>query len=93
MINYLEKQKKLIYDEKKEDKMNFQNLGVPSHLVPDTALYCATVSQYVDTSFVVYPDTGEAPLCQQCEAKHILSNQNKALHQMGEQKKSTLNER
>ena len=37
--------------------MNFQNLGVPSHLVPDTALYCVTIPQYVSTSCVVYPDT------------------------------------
>ena len=93
MINYLEKQKKLIYDKKMEDKMNFQNLGVPSHLVPDTALYCVTIPQYVSTSCVVYPDTGEAPLYQQCETKRILLNQNKALHQLVEQKKSVLNER
>ena len=69
--------------------MNFQNLGVPSHLVPDTALYCVTIPQYVSTSCVVYPDTGEAPQA----AKRILSNQNKALHQLVEQKKSVLNER
>ena len=70
--------------------MNFQNLGVPSHLVPDTALYCATVPQYVDTSFVAYPDTGE--VTEQEQPKRVLSNQNKALRQLVEQK-SILNER
>ena len=89
MINYLEKQKKLIYDEKKEDKMNFQNLGIPSHLVPDTALYCVTMPQYGSTSFVAYPDTGEAPQA----PKRILSNQTNVFQQLAEQKKSVLNER
>lgn len=62
---FLEYEKKVLeiyffffYDEKKEVYMIINNLGIPSHLMPDTALLTAVLPRRESCDFVAYPDTG-----------------------------------
>lgn len=79
--------------DEKEVKMHFQNLGIPSHLVPDTALYCATVPHCVSSDFVAYPDMGKMPNQAEIAPVQIISNKKFFMQKSVEKNSSCLNER
>ncbi len=60
----------------KEVKMDLNYLGVPTHLMPDTAMYIPMMPKG-DNSYVAYPDMGEGAYSQSTPLSQVcISTQN-----------------
>ncbi len=72
--------------------MNINNLGIPAHLMPDTAMYVPMMPKG-DNSYVAYPDMGEGAYSKPTHPSAVfISTQNldkKAVYQL---KKTHTNE-